>query len=58
MSQCPKCRSYMAFNMRYNAGYLVVEYSCSCGYSTSYEHYTIDNKTYINKNNSITINYI
>ena len=40
----------MAFNMRYNAGYLVVEYSCSCGYSTSDEHYTIDNKTYINKN--------
>lgn len=39
----------MIFNMRYNAGYPVVEYNCSCGFSTSEERYTTDNKTYIDK---------
>ena len=49
MNQCPKCGSYMTFNMRYNAGYPVVEYHCSCGYSTSDECCTTDNKTYADK---------
>ncbi len=58
MNQCPKCGNYMTFNMRYNAGYPVVEYNCSCGYSTKNEHYITDNKTYMNKDiDSVISNY-
>ena len=49
MNQCPKCGNYMTFNMRYNAGYPVIEHNCSCGYSTSDEYCTTDNKTYMDK---------
>lgn len=50
MNKCPKCGNYMAFNMRYGAGCPIIEYNCSCGYSTSNERYTTDNKTYTGKN--------
>ena len=50
MKKCPRCGNYMSFNMRYNAGYPVVEYNCGCGYSTKNETYYTDNKTQMNKN--------
>lgn len=50
MRKCPKCGNFMVFNMKYNAGYPVVEYNCGCGYSTNNESDTTDNKTYMNEN--------
>jgi len=57
MEKCPKCGRYMVFNMRYNAGYPIVEYKCSCGYSTSNKSYMTDNKTYMNKNNGMATSH-
>ena len=55
---CPKCGNYMIFNMRYNAGCPIVEYKCSCGYSTSNGSYTTDNKTHMNKDiNNVISNH-
>lgn len=50
MRQCPKCKAYMDFCMRYNAGSPVVIWSCHCcGYSSENEVLQTDNKTNIDE---------
>ena len=57
MYQCPKCNSFMKFNMRYVCGKPHIFYTCSCGYSTDDETYTattttkgLDNESYLVEN--------
>lgn len=54
MRQCPRCKAYMDFCMRYCAGNPVVIWRCTyCGYSSENEILQTDNKTYIDKNNRL-----
>jgi len=43
MKQCPKCNSYMRFNMDYVCGNPFIYYTCiSCGYDERrYHQYTV-----------------
>jgi len=43
MKQCPKCNSYMKFNMDYFCGNPFIFYTCSsCGYDErEYHQYTV-----------------
>ena len=54
MRQCPKCKAYMHFCMRYNAGSPVVIWNCYyCGYSSKDEVLQVDDKTHIDENNRL-----
>ena len=52
LTQCPKCGSYgLSSRIEYNIGNPSIHYTCdSCGYSSSNEYYTTDNKTTVSSN--------
>lgn len=51
MNRCPKCGRYMNSHIEYVCGEARVIWSCDCGYLNKNESYTIDNKTYVVKDN-------
>lgn len=52
MKKCPKCGSYLTFNMEYRFGCASVLWTCACGWSSYIETTSASDRTeeYINDN--------
>ena len=54
MNRCPNCGRYMSSYMEYIFGGARLIWICECGYSNKNESSSLDNRTYIAKDNGFT----
>lgn len=45
MKQCPKCGSYMSWDIVYICGVPHIIWKCLCGYDSDMQSYTLSNNT-------------